>query len=319
MKERIDHLYPLLASKIRQTPLLINQKLGALAGCDLSLKLENQQITGSFKLRGALSKFLSLEKELSAIPQVVAASTGNHAAAVCYAAKPYDCRPIIFVPRSITPSKLEKLKSSIADVRIEGDHSGESEIAAAEWASQQAIPLIHPYNDPDVIAGQGTIGLEIIRQNPDIELVFVPVGGGGLISGIASYLKATNPAIRIVGVQPFNACEMADSIRENYIVPPSTRQTLSDGTAGGLDPHTVTFDYCRRLVDDFVLVSEEEIISAMVQLYDHAGLMVEPAAALSLAAILKSSLPVAGRQCLAIVCGGNIDPVNFKKIIEQNS
>lgn len=319
MKDRIDRLYPQLAEKLRQTPLTKHPALGTLAGCQLWLKLENQQITGSFKLRGVLSKFWALEQEFGAISQVAAASTGNHAAAVCYAAQPYHCKPTLFVPKSITASKLEKLKNSNADIRIHGSHSGDSEIAAAQWALQQSIPLIHPYNDLDVIAGQGTIGLELMRQNPNLEMVFVPVGGGGLISGIASYLKEANPKIKIIGAQPINACEMALSIKENRIVPPSTKKTLSDGTAGGLDPHTITVDLCRRLVDDFVLVDEDEIVNAMVLLYDHANLMIEPAAALALAALLKTPREVAGRQCAAVICGGNVDPEHFKKIIGRKS
>jgi len=281
------------------------------------LKMENEQITGSFKLRGVLSKFDELDQGQANIRQVVAASTGNHALAVCHAAKTYNCVPIIFVPETISKSKLSKLEANKAQIYIEGALSGETEQIAIKWAKSYDLPLIHPYNDPAVIAGQGTISLELIKQTKHLDQVFVPVGGGGLISGIAGYLKEACPSVRIVGVQPKNASEMALSIDKGSIVPPSSQTTVSDGTAGGLDPETVTYAHCKELVDEFVLVEEEEIVDALRLMEHHLGVKVEPSAGLALAGIIKSRNSVAGQICAAIVCGGNIDEESYWRLLSE--
>lgn len=315
MREKIESLYQLIADQITCTPLVKNPALSRMYGCELFLKMENEQVTGSFKLRGAVSKLLSLKQEMGEIKEVVAASTGNHAAAVCHAALRYHCRPTIFVPETVSPFKLAKLEKTNALIKIAGKQSGESEILAAKWSEKHGIPMIHPYNDPQVIAGQGTIGLELIQQQADLEVVFVPVGGGGLISGIALYMKSVNPDITIVGVQPENASEMADSLKAGEVVAPSTKTTISDGTAGGLDPQTITLKYCRELVDEFILVSEKEIINALKLLDDHAGIQVEPAAALALAGLLQRRQNFKDKKCAVIVCGGNIQQEDFEKLL----
>jgi threonine dehydratase len=317
VKDRIDQIYPLIKDRLIVTDLVHHAELSTKTDTQLYLKLEHQQVTGSFKIRGALSKFKALEDEFASIPEVVAASTGNHAVAVCLAAEYYDCKPTVFVPETITTWKLDKLKATGANIRLEGKHSGESEFLAIQYARKLGLPLVHPYSDLHVMAGQGTIGLEILNQNPQLEVVFVPVGGGGLISGIAGYLKAVNRNIKVIGVQPENASEMADSIKSNSIVPPSKKSTISDGTAGGLDPNALTFEYCKHLVDDFVLVSEQEIIEALRLQEEHAGLVVEPSAALALAGLLKHRYRVSGMNCVVIICGGNILPADFRQIVDN--
>ena len=313
--EKIDNLYPRINDKIHKTPLREAPSLGQLAGCELFLKLENNQITGSFKLRGVASKFSELVQAGSVINEVAAASTGNHAAAVCHLAPFYNCRPTLFVPETITKSKLEKLQQSDAQIRVEGAQSGESELLSIKYAAHHNIPLIHPYNDTAVVAGQGTIGYELMKQLDSFDMVFVPVGGGGLISGIAAYLKETNPDAQVIGVQPKNASEMAASIKADQVVPPSTLPTLSDGTAGGLDPDTITLDLCKKYVDDFILVDEEEIAHALYLIYQHTKMKVEPAAALTIAAILKSRDKVKDKTVIGIICGGNIAIERFDQII----
>ncbi len=315
MKEKIDLLYPQLASRIRKTPLVKDQGISDLTGTEVFLKHEHQQLTGSFKIRGAFSKFLSLRQSQGSIPQVVAASTGNHAAAVCHAAQEFDCQPILFVPETITSTKLEKLKASQAEVRIAGEQSGETELLALAWAEEKGIPMIHPYNDPEVIAGQGTLGKELLDQNPELQRIFIPAGGGGLISGVGSYIKTLNPDIEIIGVQPANASELSESLKLGKPVPVSTRATISDGTAGGLDPQSITLDLCRKFVDRFILVTEQEIISSMKLLYRHAGIQAEPSAALATAGIIKVKSELAGDKCASIVCGGNILKKDFDEII----
>ena len=263
MKSKIEAIYPHIQSDLNRTPLVRCPSLEVITRSGVYFKMENQQITGSFKLRGVLSKFHHLKSENAAFKKVVAASTGNHALAVCKVAGTNNVSPIIFVPENIAESKLEKLKRLNATIFQEGRQSGETEQLAIQYAKAHNLPLIHPYNDSAVIAGQGTIGLELHEQLDRIDLVFVPVGGGGLISGIALYLKAARPDIKIVGVQPRNASEMAASLDKGEIVPPSEEFTISDGTAGGLDPETITLDICRELVDEFILVEELEIIKAL--------------------------------------------------------
>lgn len=317
MKAQVDKIYQHIAGHLKLTPLLKNVSLDEITGCSMLLKMENEQITGSFKLRGVLSKFVELAQGQPNLSQVVAASTGNHALAVCHAAKAYNCMPTIFVPETICKSKFSKLEAYNAQIFKEGNQSGETEQIAIAWANAHNLPLIHPYNDPAVIAGQGTIGLELKQQAKHLDQVFVPVGGGGLISGVAGYLKEASPSVRIVGVQPNNASEMADSIDKGTIVPTSNVPTISDGTAGGLDPATITFKHCKDLVDDFVLVEEEDIVHALRLLEHHLGIMVEPSAGLAMAGIVKSRDKVAGQTCAAIVCGGNIDEESYRRILGE--
>ena len=316
MKAEIEEIYRAINSQLIRTPVSDCPSLDDLAGCKLHFKLENEQITGSFKLRGVLSKFHELQASHTSLSRVVAASTGNHALAVCHVAKSHGVSPIIFVPETISNTKLTKLQQLGVEIHQQGAQSGQTEQIAINYSKAKAIPLIHPYNDPAVIAGQGTIGLELVEQLDHMDLVFVPVGGGGLISGIAAYLKATRPEVKIIGVQPKNASEMAESVATGNIVEPSKLPTVSDGTAGGLDPDTITYRYCRELVDEFILVEEEEIVKALELIGNHMNIRVEPAAALALAGILNKKDRVAGRNCTAVVCGGNIDSDLYRQLVE---
>ena len=317
MKNNIEQVYPKIVEHLAVTPLIKSRHF--IGDSDqLYFKMENQQITGSFKLRGVLSKFIALKEQGVNMDQVVAASTGNHALAVCHAAKEFGSRPIIFVPVTVSSSKLAKLKDLGVELFQRGAQSGETEQMAIVYAKENNLPLIHPYNDQHVIAGQGTIGLEIIQQLDSVDQIFVPVGGGGLISGIGSYVKAHNPKIRIIGVQPKNACEMADSIDKGYIVAPSEQNTVSDGTAGGLDPETMTFQYCRRVVDHFIRVDEDEILMALRKIQQDVGAKVEPAAALALAGFLKENRKVSTGNSVAIVCGGNIDADRYQELVNTS-
>ena len=300
-----------------KTELQRASSLDAFTERRIYLKLENRQTTGSFKLRGAANKLVDLSQNKGYQGVVATASTGNHAAAVLHMSKLLGIKPIIFVPKSVAKSKLEKLDPAWAEIRLIGDQSGETERHAIAWAKEEDIPFIHPYNDPLIIAGQGTVAKEILEEQPDIEEIIVPVGGGGLIAGIAFYAKATNPNIRIIGAQPENACEMALSVKQNRIAPDSTLSTISDGTAGGLDPNTVTLSYCQQYVDSFILVSEEEIASALKMIHDLCHMMVEPAAALSLAAAIKSRPNGNGSMTALIVCGGSVAKERFFNIIQS--
>ena len=226
------------------------------------LKLENLQYTGSFKLRGAMNKLLSLAPE-QCLRGVVAASSGNHGAAVAYGCRALGVSGTVFVPEHASPTKLEAMRRYGIEVRQHGDDSLLSELEARRYADEHGLAYLSPYNDLDVVAGQGTIGVEIVEQLPGVEVVFVSVGGGGLISGIAAVLKAHNPAIHVVGCLPENSPVMAVSVERGAIIDMPSLPTLSDGTAGGIEEGAVTFALCQALVDEYVLVSEAEIAAAM--------------------------------------------------------
>ena len=317
MRSRIEAVYSKIGPKLARTPVKDCLPLETSLDCRLHFKMENVQITGSFKLRGVLSKFSELADSGMEFDQVVAASTGNHALAVCHAARAYQVSPVIFVPENVSGSKLSKIEALGVEVHLKGAQSGETEQIAIAYAQKNQIPLIHPYNDPAVIAGQGTIGLELHEQLKCLDQVFVPVGGGGLISGIAAYLKEARPETKVIGVQPENANEMAASVAKGKIVEPSSLHTISDGTAGGLDPDTITYRYCKGLVDEFVLVEEIEIVNALKLIEIHMGLRVEPAAALALAGMLKNKQRIAGMSCTGIICGGNIALEQYQQVVSM--
>jgi threonine dehydratase len=319
MKSLIENAYRKTNQRLIRTPLIKSESLESAAGGHLYLKMESEQITGSFKLRGVLNKFSELSEQGIDVKRVVAASTGNHALAVCYTAELFHSVPIIFVPESVSKSKLQKLVDRGVEIHKIGEQSGETEQIAIKWARENGIPMIHPYSDFAVIAGQGTIALELAQQLGHMDEVFVPVGGGGLISGIAAYLKSVKPSVRIIGVQPENACEMTNSIGQGHIVEPSKLPTISDGTAGGLDPETITYRICQDLVDEFVTVTEVEMVKALQLVEKHHQIMVEPAAGLALAGIIKVGQPGNPQTRVAVISGANINRKQYLDIIRDFS
>lgn len=318
-KEHIEKAYKNINSNVAKSNLIYADKISLISQAKVHLKLENQQITGSFKIRGASNKIINLLSQNPKVTKVVAASTGNHAAAVAYAAQKYNVQTIIFAPESLSDSKLQNLKNHKIELKLIGKQSSETERLAFEYAAEKGLPFIHPYNDPDVISGQGTIAIELLDQLKNFDAVFVPIGGGGLISGIATYLKEVAPEIKVIGVQPQNAPEMHDSLICNRIVEPSDLITVADGTAGGLDPDTITFDICKKLVDYILLVSEDEIARSVYLIYKYHGFKVEPAAALSVSAILKYADQFISQKLVAILSGNKLNDKLFEAILKRYS
>jgi threonine dehydratase len=299
---------------VRETYLERSTHLSEATGADVHLKLENLQHTGSFKLRGALNKVLSLDAdELRA--GVVAASTGNHGAAVAYALSLAGQSGLVFVPEGADPSKLDAIRRLGAEVRVSGKDPADAERAARRYAEDRGATYVSPYNDPRVIGGQGTVGLEVAAVLERIDTVFVSLGGGGLIAGVAGYLKSMQPGVRVIGCSPQNSNVMMQSVAAGRILDVSSLPTLSDGTAGGVEAGALTFELCRALVDDYIAVSEEEIAGALRDFVRSHHMLIEGAAAVALAALRRLRARVEGRRVVVIVCGANIAPETLKAIL----
>ena len=301
---------------VRATPLDHSLYFSQRTGADVHLKLENIQYTGSFKLRGAMNKLLSLAPG-QCQRGVVAASSGNHGAAVAYGCRTLGINGAVFVPEHASPTKLEAMRRYGIEVRRHGDDSLISELEARRYADEHGLAYLSPYNDLDVVAGQGTIGVEIVEKLPGVEVVFVSVGGGGLIGGIAAVLKAHNPDIHVVGCLPQNSPVMAVSVARGAIVDMPSLPTLSDGTAGGIEEGAVTFALCQALVDEYVLVSEAEIAAAMRAIVEGQHLLVEGAAGVAVAALLKTQERWQGKQVAVVLCGGNISLETLRTVLAE--
>ena len=299
---------------IRCTPLEPSVDLGRESGGEVFLKLENVQHTGSFKVRGALNRLLSLEEDEKRAG-VVTASSGNHGMAMAFGMNRLGIHGAVYLPENASLLKVQTLENLGAEVRFYGSDCEATETHARQQAEQAGRVYISPYNDPLVVGGQGTIGLEILERLPDVDCVMASVGGGGLISGIAGVAKAQRGQTRIVGCLPSQSPAMAESVRAGRILDVPSRPTLSDGTAGGIEAGAITFDTCRTLVDDWVLVSEEEIRRAMVRVFDHHRLVIEGAAGVAVAGFLKMAPQLAGKTVAIVICGGNIDADLFKTLI----
>ncbi|MDH3531448.1 MAG: threonine/serine dehydratase [Gammaproteobacteria bacterium] len=298
---------------VRRTPVERSAEFSELAGADVCFKLENLQHTGSFKLRGAANRLLTL----SATQRqngCVAASSGNHGAAVACAMQKLGSTGVIFVPEKTSSAKIDAIRSYGGDVRFFGSDGLDTEQHAREYAAQTGMFYLSPYNDLAVIAGQGSCGVEIAEQLPEVDAVFVAVGGGGLISGAGSVLRAINSDIQIIGCQPQASAVMAQSIAAGRILDLPSEPTLSDGTAGGIEAGAITFELCRSLVDDFVLVSETQIAAAMRQYMQINDYAVEGAAGVAIAAMLASKDRIRGQNVIVIICGGNVSQATLDAV-----
>jgi threonine dehydratase len=303
-----------IAAYVRETPLDHSPYFSELTGANVYLKLENLQLTGSFKLRGAFNKLLSLTPAQRA-QGGVAASSGNHGAAIAYAMDRLGIKGVIFVPQQTSSTKVDAIKRAGAEVIFFGTDGLDTEIHAREYAEENSMVYLSPYNDAEVIMGQGTCGVEIARQLSPIDAVFIAVGGGGLISGVGSFLKSVNPAMKIVSCQPAASAVMTESVKAGRILDLPSDRTLSDGTAGGIEAGAITFDICRNIVDRFVVVSEEQIAEAMRGFIDAHHMLPEGAAGVAIAGLLASADVYKGMNVVVIVCGGNISRETLKKVI----
>jgi len=299
---------------IRETFVEHSPHLSELGEANVYCKLENLQYTGSFKVRGALNKVLSLSEQQSA-GGIIAASTGNHGAAVAFALKKLGAPGVIFVPETAVESKVEVIHALGAEVRTVGGDPIEGEIYARRYAAENDLTYVSPYNDPQVIGGQGTIGVELERQLDNIDAVFVSLGGGGLISGIAGYLKSIRSGTKFIGCSPENSRVMIESVKAGKIVEMPSLPTLSDGTAGGVESGAITFEMCRQLVDDYATVTEGEIEDALRMFVRTHRMLIEGAAAVAVASFLKMRQRFTGKNVVIVICGANINVDVLKDIL----
>ena len=303
---------------IRETTLEYSPCLSKLGDAHVWCKLENLQHTGAFKVRGSMNKLLSLSPRDRA-RGVVAASTGNHGVAVAYSIEEHDSPGIIFVPRKTDPAKVKAIERCGVDVRFHGTDAVKTEMHARRFAAERDMIYISPYNDPKIIGGQGTIAVELERQINGIDALFASVGGGGLISGIAGYLKGINPDIRIIGCSPENSKVMAESVKAGEILDIPSLPTLSEGTAGGVEKGAITLDLCRELVDEFVTVTEKDIADSLLEFMQTHLMLIEGAAAVSLASYIKKKRELKGKNIVIIICGANISLALLKKVLNDSN
>jgi threonine dehydratase len=293
-----------IAGRTRHTPVLENDALNALAGARLFFKCENFQEGGAFKARGATNAVFALSAaELGA--GVVTHSSGNHGAAVARAAGLRGVRARIVMPENSSRAKLEAVRRYGGEVLLCEPTLAAREALAAQLVADSGAVFIHPYDDPRVIAGQGTIALELLEQVPDLDWLLLPVGGGGLASGVAVAAKAMRPAIRLVAVEPLGADDAQRSFASGVLSPSRQPATIADGLRGALSART--FELIRRHVDEVVTVSEEAIVQAMRTLWQHLKIIVEASSAVPYAAVHQRQLDVAGARVGIILTGGNVD------------
>ncbi|MCD6363831.1 MAG: threonine ammonia-lyase [Synergistetes bacterium] len=300
---------------VHKTPIDSSKTLSLLSGCDIYLKLENLQKTGSYKVRGAFNKVLKL-KEKGIKNGVIAASAGNHAQGVAYAASKSRLPSVIVMPETAPISKISATKSYGAEVVLWGEDFDSSYTKAIEISKERHLTFIHAFDDPDIIAGQGTIALEIIESLDDLDLVIAPIGGGGLISGISLAIKESKPNTRVIGVQAEGAASMYLSIKEGKPIKIERVNTIADGIAVR-KPGEITFNIIQKYVDDIVLVSDEEIASAILFLIERAKLIAEAAGAVGVAAAISGKIPLKGAKTLIVISGGNIDVNMMARLIER--
>jgi threonine dehydratase len=302
-----------LAGHVLDTPFVESRTISQLTGCQVFLKFENLQYTASFKERGACNKLAQLSADERA-RGVIAMSAGNHAQGVAYHAHRLGIRAVIVMPRFTPGVKVERTRGFGAEVVLHGDTLDESRSHARELAEREGLVFVHPYDDEAIVAGQGTLALEMLREQPDLDTLVIAIGGGGLIAGMATAAKAIRPDIRIVGVQTERFPAMVNAIQGTHL--PQGTSTIAEGIAVGT-PGVITEAIVRKKVDELLLVDEGDIEQAIVMLLEIEKTLVEGAGAAGLAALIKHPQRFAGQRVGLVLCGGNIDPMLLASIIER--
>jgi threonine dehydratase len=307
----VQAVYERIEPYIRKTPLLYSDHFSDILGCPIYFKLENIQHTGSFKVRGALSKVLSLSKKERTNP-LVTASGGNHGLGVCYAGNQVDMHTIVYLPINTPSMKIQKIKSLGGEVMLHGDVWDEANERAMKEAGEKDMIYVHPFSDEDVMRGQGTIAHEILSELPEIDLIICSIGGGGLISGIARYAKAVNSSIKVYGVETKGADAMYQSITADKIVTLPAITSIAESLAAKRVTEK-SFHYVKHFVDGLSVVSDSQALETIIEILQHEKQLVEPAASCNLAALLTNQIPDFQDKTIAIVlCGGNFPVEELK-------
>jgi len=314
LNQEIQQAEKRIRGQIFNTPLLYSNWLSKLCNGDVYLKLESEQVTGSFKARGSLNKLKWIqEQNIDALP--VTASTGNHGLGFARACDLLDINGKVFLPHNAVSSKVDAINAYDVEVEFYGDDPFTTETYAWQTAEENGWLYVSPYNDLQIIAGQGTIGIEILEKLPNPDNVLATVGGGGLISGIGKYVKEKSPETKIIGCQPKNSPEMSASVRAGEYREVESKPTLSDGSAGGFEPDSITFELCKALVDDFILISEDEIKEVIRSMIKNHSKLVEGSAGVAIASLLKRPERFANQTTVIVVCGANISMDKVQAIL----
>ncbi|MCH5147141.1 MAG: threonine ammonia-lyase [Clostridiales bacterium] len=314
--DKIYHAQYVLKSVVKETDIIHSHVLTSFYGCDIYLKPENLQRTGSFKVRGAYYKISQLSDEEKA-KGVIACSAGNHAQGVAIASTKFGISAKICMPEGAPISKVEATKGYGAEVILVPGVYDDAHHEAERLRAENGYTFIHPFNDEDVIAGQGTVGLEIMNQLSDVDIVVVPIGGGGLVAGVAYAIKSLNPKIKVYGVQAEGAASMVNSFHDGKIETLPSVSTIADGIAVK-EPGNLTFELCSKYVDDIISVSDDEISTAILTLIEKQKMIAEGAGAVSLAAVIFNKIPdLKGKKVCCVISGGNIDVTILSKVINR--
>ena len=305
-KKRVDEV-------ILETHLIHSDAFSEECGNDVYIKPENLQRTGAFKIRGAYNKIVKLDDEAKK-RGLIASSAGNHAQGVAYAANKLGVKATIVMPSHTPLIKVEATKAHGAEVVLAGEVYDDAYAKAVELQESEGYTFVHPFDDEDVMEGQGTIALEILDELPDTDMILVPIGGGGLISGLAFAIKSLNPKVKIYGVQAEGAASMVNSVHDHHPETLPSVSTIADGIAVK-SPGTITFQTCSKYVDDIVTVTEDEICAAILKLIESEKMVAEGAGAASVAAVMYNKVPVKGKKTVCIVSGGNIDVTILNRVI----
>ena len=312
-RSNIEQVYKRSNPHIRHTPLEHSPYLSNLASANVFLKLDNIQKTGSFKFRGAISKMTSMSDQEKS-NGVVTASTGNHGAACSLAMSTLQIKGKIVVPENVHKNKVENILNLGGEVEYYGDDCIDAEERAQEISKTTGATYISPYNDEAIVCGQGTMGLEIWEDLKGVDAVFISVGGGGLISGVGGYLKSMNESIQVYGVSPEKSCVMYESLKAGKQLDLPSEPTLSDGTAGGVEFGSMTFEMCKEIIDDFSIVSEGEIAKGIQIGVEKHHQLIEGAAGTAIAGFMKQKDKFKDKTVVLVMCGGNISGAVLKSI-----
>ncbi|AUB31503.1 threonine ammonia-lyase [Spiroplasma floricola] len=314
-KEKIEERYEQIKQHINITPMIYANKLSMISGNQVYVKLENLQKAGSFKIRGALSKMMSISKE-ELKKGVVAASAGNHSQGVAYASNLLNCPATIVMPETAPLAKINATKNYGVDVILHGNFFDDAQAKASEIVKETKKTLVHAFNDLDVIMGQGTLGIEILEQVKDVDYVLVPVGGGGILSGIATYIKQVNPNCKLIGVESENVPSYFEARKTGKPHTVASKLSIADGIAVK-ETGDITFNLLNRYVDDVVLVSEQEVAETILFLFENCKVVAEGAGAVTCAAVLFNKLNITNKKVVCLLTGGNIDVTSFINIANR--